>query len=275
MRIKSIRAYFTNHTIFANPRIMKKNTPQSNAVKAGIYSYHAMPGGDIPKFGEIAPNIRGERYNYDRMQLILENINFFDKSVIDIGCNSGWFCREIQLHGAAKVFGVDDNSHPEMGGGLDFAQNFHTDEKSIVYIDFKVRGDNVSKIFELIDLESIDIVLALSVMHHIPDRRSCMKFLLSKTKCGIIYEDENFWNVMYNSHGERIQVSGSGHRYDWDQDLTWKRKINSLEFHEQHVLTHYGSKLIRDQLGIDGNCEIEFWGFSEKRRPILFIKPRF
>ena len=274
MRVRDVLAYLKNHNIFTNPRIVISNAVQSKTGTSGIYSYHAMPDGEIPKFGEIAPNIRGERYNYDRMQLILENINFFDKSVLDIGCNSGWFCREIKLHGASKVVGVDDNSHPEMGGGLDFAQSVYNNENEIVYIDFKVRGDNISKIFELIDFKSVDIVLALSVMHHIPNRQSCVKYLLSRTNCGMVYEDENFWNDMYDCNGERIPVSGSGHRYDWDQDLTWKRKINSIEFHEPHVLAHYDSKLVRDKIGIDSNHEIEFWGFSEKRRPVLFIKPR-
>ena len=274
MRVKKILAYIKSHNIFSNPRIVNSVMVGSEECITGIYSYHAMPGGQIPKFGEIAPNIRGERYNYDRMQLILENISFFDKSVLDIGCNSGWFCREIKLHGASKVFGVDDNSHPEMGGGLNFAKSLSNKENEIVYIDFKVRGDNVDKIFDLIGLESFDIVLALSVMHHIPNRQSCMRYLLSKAKYGVIYEDEHFWNEMYDCNGDPIPVSGSGHRYDWDQDLTWKRKINSIDFHEQHVLSHYESKLVRDQIGIGSNYDVEFWGFSEKRRPVLFIKPK-
>ena len=45
----------------------------------------------------------GERYNFDRMSMLVMNYDFYGKNIIDLGCNSGWFLFQIANLGAKKL----------------------------------------------------------------------------------------------------------------------------------------------------------------------------
>ena len=68
----------------------------AKGIEHGGMAYH-----DVPEFG-----IKGRRDNEHR----LKQLNLGDltgKTVMDIGCNSGWFCKKAIELGAAWSFGYD------------------------------------------------------------------------------------------------------------------------------------------------------------------------
>lgn len=51
--------------------------------------------------------------------------------VLDVGCNHGWFCREMRRRGAAHVVGIDKNLK-----NIEAARKYHTLPAPLLKIDF-------------------------------------------------------------------------------------------------------------------------------------------
>lgn len=52
------------------------------------------------------------RNNLSRVRSMkLDKLNFTGKSVLDLGCAGGWFCRYAKAQGASNVIGVDEKGH--------------------------------------------------------------------------------------------------------------------------------------------------------------------
>ncbi len=238
-----------------------------------IYSYHPLPGARPADLGETAPNVNSERYNFDRIQMFVESVDFRGKTVLDVGCNSGWFAREIASIGANLVIGVDDASHPEMGEGLSYAAQLEKrDHLGINYVDFRCRGSNIRQLFEYLHLERIDIALVLSVLHHIPEPNQFMRALADRVDGALIYEHHEFWPLIHDDAGNLLPELPQGHRFGWDRDLSWKRKMGSLESHENAVVEYFSDSMNSQLIASDQYKEIRLLGFSEKRRPLLLLK---
>jgi 2-polyprenyl-3-methyl-5-hydroxy-6-metoxy-1,4-benzoquinol methylase len=77
------------------------------------------------------------------------------KSVLDIGCNNGFFCYEAARRGAARVVGLD--VEPDM-----IRKNRVLADVLGVDVEFKVADLDREKI-----VESFDYVLCLNVLHHL------------------------------------------------------------------------------------------------------------
>jgi SAM-dependent methyltransferase len=237
-----------------------------------LYSYHPVPGSPQANLGETAPNVNSERYNYDRAQLLVESIDFRGKVVMDIGCNSGWFCRELAGIGASEVIGVDDASHPEMGDGLSYAAFLEDrDRLGIQYVDFRCSGSNVDRLFGYLDRDVVDYALVLSVLHHIPDPQSFMATMGSRVTCGLVYEHHDFWPHLHDNDGRPIPSLPAGHRFGWDKDLSWRRRIGSIDSHEAEVVDFFRSKPQSQLIALHMYSNLKFLGFSEKRRPVLLL----
>jgi len=235
-------------------------------------AYHAVPGAPNLTPEEAAPNVNFERYNYDRMALIIRNIDFRKKRVMDFGCNSGWFSREVAICGAESVIGLDFNAHPEMGGGLGKAAARALHEKlPIKFVDIKIDGRKIQPVNKLVEEFVPDFALVLSVAHHIPKPEAFFEVLAKGVQSGVVYEHHEFWNDIHDDEGNQISVQGEGHRFGWNEDLTWLDGMGSLESHKTKVESYFLESKWFDTLKLDGYSGIKFLGFSEKRRPLILM----
>jgi SAM-dependent methyltransferase len=252
-------------------RISFFNSFLSSRKKTSVY--HLIPG--IPnKLGdEAAPNSNAERYNYDRMSLLIREIDFRNHTVLDIGCNAGWFSFELALQGAKYVVGVDHNSHPEMGGALGIARKrARSNHLNIDYFDFAFSGDNINSFFENSKEKTFDYILLMSTLHHINKSENFMHQIAKYCKVGLIYEHHEFWNEMYDSQGLRIELKGTGHRFGWNEDISWSRKMTSIDHHNDFVINYFKQSEWNEKLSLDSYSSVKFLGFSEKRRPLLLLQ---
>ena len=124
------------------------------------------------------------------------------------------------------------------------------------------------------DLEQFDAALLLSALHHINDKSRLVANLYDATKDVIFYEDHEFWNELLDDKGNQISVKGEGYRYGWNEDMSWQRKIGSIESYGTKIIDAYRKSWRHDTLMLDHFAEVKFLGFSEKRRPMLALFKR-
>ena len=238
-----------------------------------VYNYHNLGVGiydDEQK--EKTPHGYGERYNFDRMYMFVSNYDFTHKNLLDIGSNSGWFCFQSKMLGANKVLGVDYEYEGIMGQAITYAYLFNNFlQAGVNFLNCNL--ENVSFPFQLYNLgvEKFDVSFCLSVLHHIQNKKGLMKKLFDVTSDVIFYEDHEFWNELYDDKGQLIEVSGEGHRYNWNENMLWQHKMSSLDKHKALILKNYYGSWRRDVLLFDKFSKVEVIGLSEKRRPVLAL----
>ena len=240
------------------------------SVAERIYPYHNLGAGLFPEGEEKTPYGAGERYNFDRMYLLVSSYDFTAKRVADLGCNSGWFCLQAKLLGASATVGVDYEGTGMMGEAITYARKLEQRLK----LGMKFENRNLEEV-DLGELarahgeETFDATLVLSVLHHIDDRARLMTSVFENTREVVFYEDHEFWNELYGDDGEPLEVRGEGYRFGWNEDLSWQRTMGSLDRHEPLVLDAYRNSWRREALGLDRYREVRLLGLSEKRRPVL------
>lgn len=242
-------------------------------IASSVYNYHNLGVNNFPDTQpEKTPCGEGERYNFDRMAMMVMNFNFYGKSVIDLGCNSGWFLSQIATIGAKKLVGVDYEMQGIMGKSIRCAKAFAAQSQSEIHI--------VDQNLENLDLgwqaynhkiKSFDAAIIFSVLHHIEDKQRLLNNVFANTKDVIFYEDHEFWNELYDDNDNLIEVQGSGYRFDWNKDLSWQKKMSSLAKHESLVLEAFMNSWRKEILLLDRYSKIKLLGFSEKRRPVLAL----
>lgn len=99
------------------------------------------------------------RYEAERMKYFKNNVNFNNKTVLDIGGNSGYFTFESLDAGAKSVYYVEGNKeHAEF-------VNYASD---LLGLQSKIKVTN--QYYQFINSEEkYDIVLLLNVLHHLGD----------------------------------------------------------------------------------------------------------
>lgn len=236
-----------------------------------VYNYHNLGVNHFPdEEPEKTPFGSGERYNFDRMSFMTMNFDFYGKNVMDLGCNSGWFMFQIANLGAKKIVGVDYEMQGIMGKSIRFAKLFAGYlQKDIVIVDQNLETVEIGWLAHNVNIKSFDATLVLSVLHHISDKQRLMKEIFDHTKEVVFYEDHEFWNELYDDDNNLIEVQGSGYKFDWNKDLTWKEKMGSLAKHEPLVLDAFRKSWREEVLNFAGYSKIKLLGFSEKRRPVL------
>lgn len=114
------------------------------------------------------------------------------KSVLDIGCNEGYFCIEARRRGAARVVGIDAN--PEV---VRRARSRNP------------TGDyRVSDWWNLLD-EKFDVILFLSAIHYEPRQRELLSHVATRLKpggklvleCGVAPDAGKAWKVVRRHDG--------------------------------------------------------------------------
>lgn len=256
-----------------SPEDMQKCRATYEEIAKSVYNYHNLGANNFPKDQpEKTPQGSGERYNFDRMSMLVMNYDFYGKNIIDLGCNSGWFLFQIANLGAKKVVGVDYEMQGIMGKSIRYAKEFAGYlQNGISIVDQNLETIDMRWLAYNNHLPYFDASIIFSVLHHISDKQRLMSEIFNNTKEVVFYEDHNFWNEMYDDNGNLIEVQGEGYRFDWNKDLSWQKKICSLEKHEPLVLDAFMNSESRKILNLDKYSKIKLLGFSEKRRPILAL----
>lgn len=100
------------------------------------------------------------RYEHERLQYMLDNVDFVDRSVLDIGGNTGYFTFELVEAGASRAVCYEGNKeHSE----------FVRLAAKTVGLDKKIGVVNGYFGFDDSNTDEFDIVLLLNVLHHVGD----------------------------------------------------------------------------------------------------------
>lgn len=248
---------------------MGNNINNLKKVASKIYNYHNLGVGIFPEGEEKTPHGSGERYNFDRMYMFVSTYDFTNKNILDIGCNSGWFCLQAKLLGAKSTVGVDYRHTGIMGEAVKYAKAIEGRLKlGMNFEDANVETINWDKLMKKYKIESFNAVFLLSVLHHIKNKSALMTELYSRVEDVIFYEDHEFWNKMKDSKGNNLELEGEGYRFGWNKDLSWQRKIAIADF-ESIIIDTYLNSWRKKALLMDKFSKISFLGFSEKRRPVI------
>lgn len=245
------------------------------SVARKVYNYHNLGAGIFPEGEEKTPFGSGERYNFDRMYMMVSNYDFTGKNLLDCGCNSGWFTIQAKLLGTAATVGIDFDGIETMGPAIRYAIEFEkVHHLGITFINADLRTVRLQKIAREAGIAQFDVSLLLSTLHHLPAKDSFFSDLYELTREVIFYEDHEFWNELTDETGNPIPVKGTGHRFGWNEDMAWQRKIHSIDWYEPRILESFRSGWRGKTLMMDQFKCIRFLGFSEKRRPMLaMFKP--
>lgn len=90
-----------------------------------------------------------------------------DKTVLDIGCNSGFFCGFAAWQGARKVVGVD--------AGQEFIETART-----LFPQCEFRCQDWMSIGD----EKYDVIIFISAIHYAPDQQAMLDFLMQRLNPG-------------------------------------------------------------------------------------------
>jgi len=240
-----------------------------------VYNYHNLGSGVFPKGEEKTPYGSGERYNFDRMYMMVSTYDFTRKNLVDLGCNSGWFTIQAKLLGTNVTVGIDYDGMGMMGEAIKYAMEFEKQSRlGVHFINADLEKVEFVALARKFGLEQFDAAFLLSTLHHVNDKKRLVANLYEATKDVIFYEDHEFWNDLVDDEGNTIPVKGEGYRYGWNEDMTWQRRIGSIENYEPKVLEAYRNSWRNDTLMLSRFAEVRFLGFSEKRRPMLALFKR-
>ena len=116
------------------------------------------------------PSLGKNLPKWDRIKPILERLSLNNKSILDVGCNEGFFSLMAEKLGAQYVKGIDADSLR-----IDKA-NFCKEELEVKNIEFEV-ANIYDKIF-MDNLDKYDLVLCFGFLHRIPDLFKFLSILL-------------------------------------------------------------------------------------------------
>jgi predicted Ser/Thr protein kinase len=127
----------------------------------------------------------GERPWYLRWEAIRRSVDFKDKSVLELGCNMGLLSTFAMLNGARSATGVDVDptvveSAKLVATALQSGAIFKTTDL-VTDVDWET------------DLGGHDIVIAMSLVHWLPDQERVLRFLGKHSE--LIYEGHDSFEV--------------------------------------------------------------------------------
>lgn len=134
----------------------------------------------------------GDSDSHKKLNCLRIPNNLDGMSVLDIGCNEGYFCIEAVKRGASRVVGVDANG--------EIIKKAIKRCREVEYIN--------STWWDLTE-EKFDLILFLSAVHYETDQFKLFSFLLSRLKqngklileCGVASGEGTHWNLIKRHDG--------------------------------------------------------------------------
>jgi 2-polyprenyl-3-methyl-5-hydroxy-6-metoxy-1,4-benzoquinol methylase len=186
-------------------RLKQRLIGVANVGKWGPWmNYH-----NIPELG-----ITGGRKNEQRIKdMHLDEIDFKGKTVLDIGCSEGFFCRYAIDRGARKVTGIDLEGVVRPVEELTYFLGYN----NVDYLGYDLNR-------EIPDIEKYDIVFFFSMVQHIglPD------WVSNRTRELLIFEgngkdrDIEGWSKLNNSFSN-VEEVGKTHDL-FERIVLWAKK---------------------------------------------------
>lgn len=137
-----------------------------------------------------------------RLRLDLINSgNLSGMSVLDIGCNEGFFCRAALQAGASRVVGIDSNK-----------VRINSAKKRVPGVEFH------NKRWSQLPDETFDIIFFLSAIHYERNQKELLRNILTRLKpggtlileCGIAEVKEEKWFKSFGRHGWHTAMRHDG-----------------------------------------------------------------
>lgn len=187
------------------------------------------------------------RFEKERMDYFKDKINFTDKSVIDIGGNSGYFSFETLDAGAKSVHHFE--GHKEHSEFVALAAK-------AIELESKVEVTNDYFLFdEKHTSRKYDIVLLLNVLHHLGDDYGDNSLNIEKAKEGIINQLNN---MSYCTDHIIFQMG-----YCWQGNTSKLLFENGTKSEMIDFVTS----------GIEDNWVVEHIGIAESIENVITYKP--
>jgi len=148
------------------PQVKVDRSEKARQLRKKLMHRRTGPGGSlvsyqaVPELGVLGQ--RDHRHRVKHMQL--DGLDFVGKTVLDLGCNTGAFCREAIDRGAARVVGVDYKRCDlwrKVNEVLGYPQ--------IEILELSL-PDEKERIPELTGIDRFDIVFALAIIQHMEGR---------------------------------------------------------------------------------------------------------
>ncbi len=122
--------------------------------------------------------IEGRRQSRERLALMDWPKDFKGKSVLDIGCNLGYFCLEAKERNAGRVIGIDyRQSYLKAAESISQYKNLE-----IEYLNIDLYQN------DFLQLPKFDYVFVFSVLHRARNVKNAIKRVGGKTKHCLIFE---------------------------------------------------------------------------------------
>lgn len=177
-----------------NREDIKKKLVDLYQVSSKHSNYQVLP--DILQ-SEIGKNICVKtRYEKERLQYILDNLQVENQSILDIGGNSGYFTIELVRKGASLYYWEGNEAHAQFVG------------LAAEYLNISDRLTVTNSYFNFDEIEGkYDIVLLLNVLHHVGDDFGNKDITIQKARERII---EALIRLSYNTSYLVFQLG-----YNW------------------------------------------------------------
>jgi len=125
------------------------------------------------------------RFEQERLDVILNVLDVKDKSILDIGGNTGFFSLELLDHGAKKLHLYEGNKeHAE----------FVKLASEVLQVEDRIKITNAYLNFDQELQEKYDIILLLNVLHHVGDDYGDNKLKVDEAKSKMINQLNSLQN---------------------------------------------------------------------------------
>ena len=151
--------------------------------------------------------------------------DFQGKSVLDVGCNEGYFSFEAVAGGASRVLGIDRNSEIIVR-----AKDRKVRQGIADQLDFVCQG------WDTLPNEKFDIIIFLSALHYADDQLALIRRLVDHLspngvlilECGIVSEETNDF-VEIQRAIDVVHFPTMGRIKDWLAPYAWKLIGDSVD----------------------------------------------
>jgi protein-L-isoaspartate O-methyltransferase len=165
------------------------------------------------------------------------------KSVLDIGCNEGFFCAEALRQGATRVLGVDANK--------EFVERARSRVKGAEFLH--------ASWWDLPE-EKFDVIFFLSAIHYEPEPKKLLDKLTDHlTDDGVLVLE--------------CGVKGGPGKKQWHVVPRWDgaKRYPSLDLLRQELLSKYGVRSIGSSVSQAGDLVPRFVFHCNLRRPVAMV----